>query len=89
MPRKEKWQGDGIRRTKGGWKQVRVSKPGCEDVARMAEVAADLPFAGIIVLDVDLIGEKLRSTVPERREMAIEGTLMHGIVNELSGPGHS
>lgn len=64
-------------------------KPGCEDVARMTEVAADLPFAGIIVLDADLIGEKLRSTVPERRETAMEGTRMHGLVNELSGPGHS
>lgn len=42
-----------------------------------------------MVLDIDIIGEKLRNRAPLRRETAMEGILMHGMVNEQSSPGHS
>lgn len=42
-----------------------------------------------MVLDIDVIREKLSCRAPMRREMAMEGILMQDMVNEQSGPGHS
>lgn len=48
-----------------------------------------ISFPQITVLDTDLSREKGRSTVSKRLQMATEGVLMHGVLNEQSSPGHS